>query len=59
MKSSTDDKVEGKYHKAKGEVKETVGELTGDRDLESEGEAEKAEGKVQEKVGQIKKVFDK
>jgi len=59
MKSSTDDKVEGKYHKAKGELKETVGELTGDRDLESEGEAEKAEGKVQEKVGQIKKVFDK
>jgi uncharacterized protein YjbJ (UPF0337 family) len=59
MKSSTDDKVEGKYHKAKGDIKEKVGELTGDRDLESEGEVEKAEGKVQEKVGQIKKVFDK
>ncbi|MCC4770704.1 CsbD family protein [Methanosarcina sp. DH2] len=59
MKSSTDDKVEGKYHRAKGEIKETVGELTGDRDLEAEGEAEKREGKAQEKVGQIKKVFDK
>jgi uncharacterized protein YjbJ (UPF0337 family) len=59
MKSSTDDKVEGKYHRAKGEIKETVGELTGDRDLEAEGEAEKREGKTQEKVGQIKKVFDK
>lgn len=59
MKSSTDDKVEGKYHKAKGEVKETVGEITSDRNLEAEGEAEKREGKAQEKVGQIKKIFDK
>lgn len=59
MKSSTEDKVEGKYHRAKGEIKDTVGELTGDRDLEEEGEAEKTEGKIQEKKGQIKKVFDK
>lgn len=59
MKSSTEDKVEGKYHRAKGEIKETVGELTGDRDLEAEGEDEKAEGKVKEKKGQIKEVFDK
>lgn len=59
MKSSTEDKVEGKYHKAKGEIKETVGELTGDRDLEAEGSAEKTEGKIKEKKGQIKKVFDK
>lgn len=59
MKSSTDDKVEGKYHRAKGEIKEKAGELTGDRDMEAEGEAEQTEGKVQEKVGQIKKVFDK
>jgi uncharacterized protein YjbJ (UPF0337 family) len=59
MKSSTEDKVEGKYHRAKGEIKETVGELTDDRDLEAKGEAEKIEGKAQEKKGQIKKVFDK
>ncbi len=59
MKSSTDDEVKGKYHKAKGEVKETVGELTGDRDLEAEGSAEKTEGKIKEKKGQVKKVFGK
>lgn len=59
MKSSTEDEAEGKYHKAKGSVKEKVGELTGDRSTEAKGEAEQAEGKVQEKVGQIKKVFDK
>jgi uncharacterized protein YjbJ (UPF0337 family) len=59
MKSSTKDEAEGKYHRAKGEIKETAGELTGDRDLEAEGEAEKTEGKIQEKKGQIKKVFEK
>ena len=59
MKSSTEDEVKGKYHRAKGEIKETVGELTDDRDLEAKGEAEKIEGKTQEKKGQIKKVFDK
>ena len=59
MKASTDDKVEGKYHRAKGKVKEEVGELTGERDMEAEGEAEQTEGKMQEKKGQVKKVFEK
>jgi uncharacterized protein YjbJ (UPF0337 family) len=59
MKSSTSDEVEGKYHKAKGKIKETSGELIGDRDLEAEGSAEKTEGEIQEKKGQIKKVFGK
>ncbi|PAV11221.1 CsbD family protein [Methanosarcina spelaei] len=59
MKSSISDEVEGKYHKAKGKVKETSGKLTGDRDLEAEGSAEKTEGEIQEKKGQIKKVFGK
>ena len=59
MKSSTQDQVEGKLHAAKGQVKETVGELIKDPYLEAEGIVEKKEGKVQEKVGQIKKVMDK
>jgi uncharacterized protein YjbJ (UPF0337 family) len=57
MKSSTQDQVEGKLHAAKGQVKETVGELINDPYLE--GKVEKKEGKVQEKVGQIKKVMEK
>ncbi|MDR7667275.1 CsbD family protein [Methanosarcina sp. Z-7115] len=59
MKSSTEDQVEGKLHKAKGEIKETAGKLIKDPDLETEGRVEQTEGKIQEKKGQIKKVFDK
>ena len=56
MKTSTMDQVEGKLHEAKGQVKQTVGELINDPYLEVEGNVEKKEGKVQEKVGQINKV---
>jgi len=59
MKSSTQDKVEGNIHKVKGEIKEKVGKLTKNTDVEIEGTEEKIEGKVQEKVGQIKKVIGK
>jgi uncharacterized protein YjbJ (UPF0337 family) len=59
MKTSTQDRVESQLHKAKGQVKETVGKLTNNPHLESEGIIEKAEGKTQEKVGQIKKVAGK
>ena len=37
MKSSTQDQVEGKVHAAKGQVKETVGELINNPNLEAEG----------------------
>jgi uncharacterized protein YjbJ (UPF0337 family) len=40
-------------------VKEKVGEVTNDADLEAEGQAEEVAGKVQEKVGQVKKVLGK
>ncbi len=59
MKTSTTDKVEGNIHKVKGKVKETVGQITNNPQLEAEGTIEKAEGKAQEKVGQIKKVLEK
>jgi len=57
MKSSTKDQAEGKFHKVKGKLKEIVGELTDNPELESEGTAETIAGKVQEKVGQVKKVL--
>ncbi len=57
MDSSTNDKIKGGLHKAKGTIKEKAGEATGNADLRDRGTAEKAGGKVQSKVGDIKKVF--
>jgi uncharacterized protein YjbJ (UPF0337 family) len=59
MKSSTQDQVEGTFHKIKGKVKEIAGELSDDPKLEAEGIGEKIAGKVQEKIGQVKKVLGK
>jgi uncharacterized protein YjbJ (UPF0337 family) len=59
MKSSTQDKAEGKMHQVKGKIKEAVGKVVGNKDLEAEGKGENFEGKVQEKVGDVKKVLDK
>ena len=57
MKSGTRDQVAGKIHEAKGAVKEKVGKLINDPDLEAEGTLEKVAGKVQHKIGQVKKVL--
>jgi uncharacterized protein YjbJ (UPF0337 family) len=56
MKSSTKDKAEGKLHQQKGNIKEVVGKIGKNHDLEAEGKDETLDGKVQEKVGQIEKV---
>ncbi len=58
MKSSTKDNAEGKMHQVKGKIKDVVGKIVGNRDLEVEGKIENLTGKVQEKIGQIKKVVD-
>lgn len=49
------DELEGKFDQAKGSVKETVGRVTNDTDLETEGEADRAGGKVQEGFGTAKR----
>jgi len=59
MKSSDKDQIQGKIRQMKGQVKETVGNIVGNPDLEAEGIVENVVGKVQEKVGQVKKVFGK
>ncbi len=61
------DETEGKGKQIKGKIKDKVGELTNNRDLEAEGEAENAAGHVQENIGEarrkvgdtIEKVADK
>lgn len=45
------DELEGKFDKAKGAVKETVGRVINDRDLEDEGRDDQTGGKVQEGLG--------
>jgi uncharacterized protein YjbJ (UPF0337 family) len=59
MKDSTKDKVEGTKHEIKGAVKEKVGKLTNNPNLQDEGTDEKVSGKIQKKVGDIEKVFEK
>lgn len=59
MKDSTKDKAAGTGHEAKGAIKEKIGRVIGNPDLESEGTAEKVGGKVQKKVGDVEKVFEK
>ena len=48
------ERVEGGLRKATGKIKETVGQLTGDRDTVAEGKAEQAEGRVRSAVGVVK-----
>lgn len=49
------DEIEGKYEQAKGSVKEGLGRLTGDEELEAEGTADKVKGDVQEGWGGAKR----
>jgi len=59
MKSSLKHQVAGKIHEIKGNVKEAVGGITADPDLENEGTAEKLGGKIQKKIGEVEKVLGK
>jgi uncharacterized protein YjbJ (UPF0337 family) len=59
MKPSTKDEVAGKIHEVKGMVKEKVGKLTNNPNLEAERKVEKVAGTVQKKIGQVKKVLEK
>ena len=46
-------------HQVKGKIKEVVGIIAGNRDLEGEGKNENLDGKAQKRIGQIKKVVVK
>ncbi len=53
------DRIEGAAKKAKGEIKDAVGKVTGDAKLQGEGKADKVEGKLQNAVGGIKDAVKK
>jgi uncharacterized protein YjbJ (UPF0337 family) len=56
MKPSSKDEIAGTIHEVKGAVKEKMGKLTNNPDLEDTGIVEKVTGRVQKKIGQVKKV---
>ena len=44
----------GKTEQVKGQAKEAVGSLTGNKDLEAEGKTDRQAGEAKEKVGHAK-----
>ena len=58
MKQSTKDQAQGTVHEVKGAVKQKVGQVIRNPEVEEEGQDEKIAGKVQKKVGQIEKVLE-
>jgi uncharacterized protein YjbJ (UPF0337 family) len=59
MNTGTKDEIEGKLHEVKGTVKEKVGQVTNNPDLEAKGKAEHNIGTVEKKVGQVEKALEK
>jgi uncharacterized protein YjbJ (UPF0337 family) len=59
MKPSTENEIAGRVHEVKGKIKEKVGEVTNDPNLEAEGVGEYIVGKAQKKIGQVQKVVEK
>ncbi|MGA7290173.1 MAG: CsbD family protein [Terriglobales bacterium] len=55
MKPSTEDKAQGKIHEVKGKIKEQVGKVTNDPNLEVSGNVEKNAGKIQNLIGHAEK----
>jgi uncharacterized protein YjbJ (UPF0337 family) len=52
--SSDNDRARGAANDLGGKIKEGVGKLTGDRDLEAEGNLDQAKGKGQQALGDLK-----
>ena len=48
----------GKTDQMKGQAKEAVGDLTGNKDLKSEGKADRQAGEVKENVGKVEEKID-
>jgi uncharacterized protein YjbJ (UPF0337 family) len=51
------DKMKNKAEELTGKGKESVGEATGDRDLQAEGQADQVSGNVKQAGEKIKDVF--
>jgi uncharacterized protein YjbJ (UPF0337 family) len=51
---STTDKIKGVANQAAGSVKQGVGKMTGDHQMQAEGAAQELKGKAQKAVGDVK-----
>ena len=49
------DELKGKAKNLKGKIKDAVGAITGDKDLQAEGERDRIGGAAQEKFGEVKR----
>ena len=52
--SSTRDRAEGLFDQGKGNVKQGVGDLTGDKQTKGEGMVDELKGKGEQAVGDLK-----
>ncbi|MBV7256590.1 CsbD family protein [Pacificimonas sp. WHA3] len=52
--SEYSDKAEGKANQAAGNIKQGVGKLTGDKEMQREGQTQETKGDLQEGVGKVK-----
>lgn len=48
------DKLKGNINKAKGEIKDQVGNAANDASLQAKGKMDKLKGQAQEKLGEMK-----
>ena len=53
------DKIKGKWHQLKGEIKRKWGQVTDDDLTEAEGNMEKLIGKIQERSGERREAIEK
>jgi uncharacterized protein YjbJ (UPF0337 family) len=58
MAESTPNEIAGKMHKVKGVIKQKLGEITDNPELEIEGTTENLAGHLQDKLGQVQKVAE-
>jgi uncharacterized protein YjbJ (UPF0337 family) len=54
MTDADRDRIEGAFDKAKGSVKEGLGEARGDEGQEAEGQMDQAKGSLKDKMGDAK-----
>lgn len=59
MSTSDEDRTRGAANDLGGKIKEGLGKITGDRDLEAEGNLDQAKGKAQKALGDLKDAFRK
>ncbi len=59
MSSGTGDKLQGKADELKGNVKQGVGEATGDTSMQAEGQVDEAKGKGEGLLGDAKDTMNR